>query len=275
MHLLVVANETVTGTGLLSAIERRRDDALQVTVICPVNQPQRGYVVYQDTRRASAGRRLDRTLSMLRNEDIAAHGFVVECEPVTAVRDALAQLEPPVDEIIVATHPQQKSGWLRRNVVDRIRSAAGETPVEHVVVDVRTEGEGEANVLVLANQTVLGERLLKRIRERAEQSRASFLLVAPQSDPSEGAHPDAERRLKQALAELRGAGVDAHGQVAHPDPFSAAMEALREERIDEIIVSTFGPERSGWLRRDLVDRLRAETKLPVEHIVAERAPVSV
>ena len=180
-----------------------------------------------------------------------------------------------MDELVVSTHPQQRSGWLRRNVVDRIRSAAGETPVEHVVVDVRTEGEGEANVLVLANQTVLGERLLKRIRERAEQSRASFLLVAPQSDPSEGAHPDAERRLKQALAELRGAGVDAHGQVAHPDPFSAAMEALREERIDEIIVSTFGPERSGWLRRDLVDRLRAETKLPVEHIVAERAPVSV
>src|SRR5947209_1063165 len=276
MHVLVVANETVTGGGLIEAIERRRSesDELQVTVVCPVNQPERGYVVYQDTRRAAAGRRLDKTLAMLRGEGISAHGLVVESDPVTAVRDALAQLEPPVDEIVVATHPQQKSGWLRRNVVDRIRSAAGDIPVEHVVVDVRTEGEGEANVLVIANETVLGEHLLQRIRERARESRASFLIISPQSDRTEGAHPDAERRLRRALAELRGAGIDAHGQVAHPDPFSAAMEAMREERVDEIIVSTFGPERSGWLRRDLVERLRSETKVSVEHIVFDREAVA-
>jgi len=275
MHVLVVANETVTGRGLIEAIERRRAEAdeLQVTVVCPVNQPERGYVVYQDTRRAAAGRRLDKTLALLRGEGISAFGLVVETDPVTAVRDAIAQLEPAVDEIIVATHPQQKSGWLRRNVVDKIRSAAGGIPVEHVVVDVRTEGEGEANVLVIANETVLGEHLLRRIRERAGESRASFLIISPQSDPTEAAHPDAERRLKRAIAELRGVGIDAHGQVAHPDPFTAAMEALREERVDEIIVSTFEPERSGWLRRDLVERLRNETKLPVEHLIAERAGV--
>jgi phosphopantetheine adenylyltransferase len=274
VHLLVIANETVTGRSLIEAIERRRGAGhLQVTVVAPVNQPERGYVVYQDTRRAAARRRLDKTLSMLRGEGISAHGLVVETDPVTAVRDALAQLEPPVDEVIVATHPQQKSGWLRRNVVDRIRSAAGESPVEHVVVDVRTEGEGEANVLVIANETVLGGHLLRRIRDRAAESRASFLIISPQSDPTEGTHPEAERRLKRALAELRGAGIDAHGQVAHPDPFTAALEAIREERIDEIIVSTFGPERSGWLRRDLVERLRGETKLPVEHVVFEKEAV--
>src|SRR6266702_1308403 len=143
MHVLVVANETVTGRGLIEAIERRKNGDLEVTVICPVNQPQRGYVVYEDTRRAAAGRRLDRTLTMLHDEGIVAHGLVVEADPVTAVRDALAQLEPPVDEIVVATHPVQKSGWLRRNVVDRIEDAAGDLPVDHVVVDVRTEGEGE------------------------------------------------------------------------------------------------------------------------------------
>jgi hypothetical protein len=96
----------------------------------------------------------------------------------------------------------------------------------------------------------------------------SFLIVSPQSDPSESSHPEAERRLRRALAELRGAGIDAHGQVAHPDPFSAAMEAIDDERVDEIIVSTFGAERSGWLRRDLVERLRNETNLPVEHVTA-------
>jgi hypothetical protein len=267
MHLLVVANETVTGRRLIEAVERRKNGELRVTVICPVTQPGRAYVVYEDTRRAAAGRRLDRTLTMLHDEGISAHGLVVETDPVTAVRDAIVQLEPLVDEIVIATHPQQKSGWLRKNVIDRIRDAAGNRPVEHVIVDV-TEETGQQNVLVIANETVIGRQLLDKIRERASRGSASFLIVSPQSDPSEGAHPEAERRLKRALAELRGDGIDAHGQIAHPDPFSAALEAMREERVDEIIVSTFGPERSGWLRRDLVERLRNETSLPVEHVMA-------
>ena len=267
MHLLVVANETVTGRELIEAVERHKEDGdLRVTVIAPVNQPQRGYVVYEDTRRAAAGRRLDRTLGMLRDEGISAHGLVVQTDPVTAVRDALAQLEPPVDEIIVATHPQQKSGWLRKNVVDRIRDNGGDVPVEHVVVDVTGES-GDTNVLVIANETVIGEPLLERIRERAARGKASFLIISPQSDPTQAEHPEAERRLRQALATLRGEGLDAHGQVAHPDPFSAALDAIREERVDEIIVSTFAPERSPWLRRNLVQRLHNETKLPVEHVV--------
>jgi len=268
MHLLVVANETVTGRKLIEAVERHRGEDLRVTVIAPVNQPERGYVVYEDTRRAAAGRRLDRTVGMLRDEGIAAHGLVVETDPVTAVRDALAQLEPPVDAIIVATHPQQKSGWLRKNVIDRIRDTAGERPVEHVVVDVASE-TGQQNVLVIANETVLGRPLLDKIRERAHRGRASFLIISPQSDPAEGSHPEAERRLRRAIAELRGEGIDAHGQVAHPDPFSAALEAMREERVDEIIVSTFVPEKSGWLRRDLIERLRNEAGVPVEHVTAE------
>jgi hypothetical protein len=61
--------------------------------------------------------------------------------------------------------------------------------------------------------------------------------------------------------------------VAHPDPFTAAMNAVNDERVDEVIVSTFPGERSGWLRRDLVGRLRSETGLPVEHIVTEAAEV--
>jgi hypothetical protein len=267
MHLLVVANETVTGRKLIEAVERRKGPDLRVTVISPVNQPERGYVVYEDTRRAAAGRRLDRTVSMLRDEGISAHGLVVESDPLTAVRDALAQLDPPVDEIVVATHPQQKSGWLRKNVIDRIRDVSGGRSVEHVVVDVTAE-QGLKNVLVIANETVLGEHLLSKIRERAAQGNASFLLISPQSDPSEAPHPEAERRLRRAVSELRSAGLDAHGQIAHPDPFTAALEAIGGERVDEIIVSTFGPEKSGWLRRDLIERLRNETGLPVEHVMA-------
>ena len=45
---------------------------------------------------------------------------------------------------------------------------------------------------------------------------------------------------------------------------------LLAEPFDEIVVSTFEPVSSGWLRRDLVERLRKETGLPVEHVVVER-----
>ena len=246
-----------------------------MTVVCPVTQPSSGYLVYEDTRRASAGRRLDRTLSALRDAGIAAHGMVVEAGPVDAVKDSLAQLEPPVTEIVVSTHPAERSGWMRRNTIEKIRKAAGDLPVEHVVVDVAAEG-AEANVLVVANETIVGKPLLDRIRERAARSPATFLLICPQNDPSESPSPEAERRLRHALADLRSAGIDAHGQIAHPDPFTATLQAVRDERIDEIIISTFpGQQTSSWMRGDLVERVRKETGLPVEHVVTEPRAVGV
>jgi hypothetical protein len=264
-HVLVLANETASGQALIERLAGREPDL--VTVIAPITSPEHGYVVYEDTRRAAAGRRLDKTLAVLREAGIRAHGLVVDADPIDAVRDTLATLEPPPTSIVVSTHPEARSGWLRRDVVSQIRKLAGGLPVEHVVVDLAAEQQGESNVLVLANETVLGRALLDRIRERARRGPASFLLVSPQSDPSAAEHPEAERRLRRALAVLRGEGIDAHGQVAHPDPFAAAMEAVRDERVDEIIVSTYAPARSPWLRRNLVQRLHLETKLPVEHVV--------
>jgi hypothetical protein len=269
-HVLVIANETVAGQSLIDLLKQRAaDEEIRVTVICPINEPREGYVVYEDTRRASAGRRLDRTLGLLREAKIPASGMVVDANPVDATRDAIAQAEPPIDEVVISTHPEERSGWLQRNVPERVRKAAGDIPVEHVVVDIIAEG-GMANVLVVANETVVGEPLLERIRDRARRSPAGFLIIAPQSDPSVSAHPEAERRLRRALTILRGEGIDAHGQVAHPDPYTAAMHAVRDERVDEILVSTF-PERAGssWLRRDLVGRLRKDAGVPVEHIEVE------
>jgi hypothetical protein len=270
--VLVVANETLTGNELIAAVRRRAERGpIRVAVVAPVSSPREGYVVYRDSRRAAAGRRLQRTLTALREAGIPAHGGVFDDEPLAAVKDLLDVEE--VDEIIVSTHPETKSGWLRKNLLEEIRRLAGSRPVEHVVSDVSAR-EG-ANVLVVANETVLGAPLLERIRNRARESRASFLIISPQSDPSRGRHPEAEARLRAALAELRSEGIDAHGQIAHPDPYTATMEAVRDERTDEIIVSTFPGARSGWLRRDLVGRLRSDTGLPVEHVTVEQADALV
>jgi hypothetical protein len=265
--VLVVANETLVGEELIDAVRRRaRQGPIRAVVVAPVNEPQSGYVVYRNTRRASAGRRVDRLVAELRAEGIPAHGDVFEGGPITAVEDVLA-LEP-VDELIVSTHPKETSGWLRRkNVLSELRRLAGDRPFEHVVSEVAAR-TGQANVLVIANETVLRTSLLDRIRRRAAEGPAAFLLVCPQSDPDAGEHPEAERRLRAALTTLRDEGIEAHGQVAHPDPYTAAMNVIEDERVDELIISTFPGERSGWLRRDVVERLRKDAGVPVEHVVA-------
>jgi hypothetical protein len=270
-HVLVIANETAVSRALAERLrDRAAHGAIRVSVVAPVSDPHQGYVVYADTRRAAAGRRLDKTLARLREAGIPADGLVVEADPVAATRDAIAQLEP--DEVIVSTHTQPKSGWLRRNAVDQMRRIAGSLPFEHVVVDLQAEHEGETNVLVVANQTVLGEPLLAKIRERASKSPASFLIVSPQGE-AEGSYDEAERRLRRAVSLLRSEGLDAHGQVSHPDPYQAVQQTIADERVDELIVSTFPQERSGWLRRDLIERLKNDTGLPLEHVVVEAESV--
>ena len=86
---------------------------------------------------------------------------------------------------------------------------------------------------------------------------------------------DSSPGLRRALTILRADGIDAHGQVAHPDPFTAAVQAVQDERIDEIIVSTFAPSKSPWLRRDLIQRLHKATNLPVEHVVLQEEQAAV
>jgi hypothetical protein len=262
-HILVVANETVVSKALVDLIEAKaKSGHVRVTVVAPVTQPKHGYVVYYDTRRAAARRRLDKTLALLRSDHVPANGVVVETDPVSALRDAIDQLEP--DEVIVSTHPEQKSGWLRGKAVEQMRKVAGDRPFEHIVVDLDAE-HGEANVLVVANQTVLGEPLLDKIRARAAESPASFLIISPQDD-AEGSHDEAEKRLLRAVNLLRSEGLEVHGQISHPDPYSAVMQTIGDERVNEIIVSTFPDARSGWLRRNLLQRLRDDAKLPLEHV---------
>ncbi len=273
-HVLVVANETLAGSELLDAVRARAvQGPIRAVVIAPVNEPSAGYVVYRNSRRATAGRRVDRMVAALREAGIPAHGDVFEGGPIAAVEDVLA-LED-IDELIVSTHPEEKSGWLRRrNVLGELRRLAGTRPFTHVVSDVAA-ATGRTNVLVIANETVLGERLLDRIRQRAKDGPAGFLLVCPQSDPTASEHPEAERRLRAALTTLRDEEIEAHGQIAHPDPYTAAMQIVEDERVDEIIVSTFPGERSGWLRRDVVERIRKDAGVPVEHVVADLPSVAL
>jgi hypothetical protein len=133
------------------------------------------------------------------------------------------------------------------------------------------------NVLVLANETIGGEKLLDAVRERsARGDDVSFHVVVPQTRPRHGnvIYDDAVRdgaqvRVDLALEFMHGEGIAGSGEVGDADPLNAVKDAVAEHGIDEIIVSTLPSESSGWLRRDLPERLREETGLPVEHVVVD------
>jgi hypothetical protein len=260
-HILVVANETVAGKALIDAVRKRAAEGpIRVTVVCPQNEPRAGFVVYADSRRSSAERRLRRTLDLLHEAGIAARGAVVDPDPLQAIKDAVYEYQP--DEILISTHPGQlKSSWLRANLIDRARKAV-DVPIEHVEVDLASPRE-KSHVLVIANQTILGEPLLGAIRGRSEASPAEFTLLIPAD--AEGA----EARLHEVCARMAALGFEASGLLGDPDPVVAAQNVVHDEQIDEIIVSTFPEEASGWLRRDVVGRIRS-LGLPVAHVVVTR-----
>jgi hypothetical protein len=128
-------------------------------------------------------------------------------------------------------------------------------------------------VLVVANQTLGGPKLLEAVRARAGE-KARFRLVVPLSKPSAGLviYDDAVRdaaqvRIDLALSVLASENIEATGEVGDPDPFSATLDAVSERRPDEILISTLPVASSGWLRRDLIERIENATGLPVDHIV--------
>jgi hypothetical protein len=71
------------------------------------------------------------------------------------------------------------------------------------------------------------------------------------------------------LDRLHGEGLIGSGMIGDPDPYTAVMNALELFRVDEVVISTLPDERSGWLRANLIERVRNATAVPVEHVVVD------
>jgi hypothetical protein len=263
-NILVVANETVAGEALIEAVKQHAERGdVAVHVVCPQNEPRHGHVIYDESVRSAAENRLTMTLAQLKEVGIEADGEIADPDPYSAIMDALGERD--FQEIIISTHPETRSGWLRQDLVTRVQQGT-RMPVEHVVVDLTGEAEDVSRTLVVANQTVGGQALIEKLHELAEERPHRFILICPQPEESgEGAEAE---RLAHTLQLLQDEGIEAMGQVAHPDPFTAVQQALHLYGIDEIVISTFPEARSGWLRADLVERVRQSTNAPVHHVVA-------
>jgi len=135
-RILVVANETVGGGALLDEIRRRSEGVNEhVLVVVPaLNSPLRTWTSDEDGAREAAQQRLEASLSSMRAFGIEARGEVGDSDPLQAIEDAMRTFAP--DELIISTHPPERSHWLERGVVAGARERFA-LPVTHVVVDLQ------------------------------------------------------------------------------------------------------------------------------------------
>jgi len=268
-HILVVANQTIAGAKLLNLVqERAKEDDTSFTLVVPMTKPRSGYVIYDDAVRDSAQVRLDLTLSYLRGEDVVASGEIGDEDPFTAALDAIHEYKP--DEVLISTLPQSSSGWLRRDLIERIQDATS-APVTHIVSDMDAEGLPFQVTLVVANVTAGRGDLRARMKEIAEEhDDMLFIVVVPLEAHGDGrAAAVARARLGNTLDKMRREGLLVAGMVGDPDPYTATMNSLQFYKVSRIVISTLPATRSGWMRADLISRVRKASNIDVEHIVAE------
>lgn len=146
-----------------------------------------------------------------------------------------------------------------------------------------------SKVLVVANETVGAKELLDELR-RLEGGKTSDYFVMVPAHPvdgpdggglaalttpwnQEGAIGEAEKRLTETLAILKGEGLHATGEVGDMVPSRAIEDALLIFDADTIVISTFPRERSRWLRKSLVEKTRSShPDKEIIHIVSETSP---
>lgn len=124
------------------------------------------------------------------------------------------------------------------------------------------------NILVVANVTATSGTLIQALASQVEKGPAAFTLIVP-ANPFGGGRAAAKAKLDEALEQLRGAGIEADGQVADADPLVAVSEAWDPKRYDEIIISTLPMSVSKWLHAGLPERVGKLTGAPVTHVVSE------
>jgi hypothetical protein len=272
-EILVVANETIGGRRLREVLEQkaRVNPSLLVRIVIPQSRPRRGSVIYLDSVRDAAQVRLDLALGLLEDAGFEVTGEIGDSDPFNATMDAIGDRKP--DEIVISTLAPTASGWLRRDLVERVAEASG-IPVQHVISEIDEDSEPTNDTtLAVANRTASSRELAGRLAEIAASGGGEhlFIVLVPALGGDGASAAAAHANLDSVLAGLREAGLLVAGLVGDPDPFTATMNALQFFRVSRVVISTLPETKSGWLRADLIARVRRYAACPVEHIVATAA----
>jgi GABA permease len=139
-RVLVVANETVGADELLAELRKIEDEKQsQYYVLVPARPlHEHGGVWTQSGAIEAAQVRLDATLAILEREGLTATGGIGDLRPISAIADALMDFD--ADMVVISTHPEPRSRWLRTGLVEQTRRKYGK-PVVHVVSNVPARSE--------------------------------------------------------------------------------------------------------------------------------------
>jgi GABA permease len=138
-RLLVVANETVEGEALLDEIRKCcGDHDCEILVVTPALATSRASHWASDVDEAIelARQRMELSLIAIKQLGLKAKGEIGDSDPNVAIEDALRVFS--ADEIVISTHPPERSRWLEHGVVDKAREQI-DLPITHVVVDLAAD----------------------------------------------------------------------------------------------------------------------------------------
>jgi hypothetical protein len=265
-------NEVAGGRKLLEALRSRIEaGAEEVALAAPQNQPIAGQIVDQDEVREAAQSRVEVTQAVLGEFGIEATGAVMDPDPPLALDDAVRAFAPT--EILISCLAETRFGLLRRDLIEWAKERF-DVPVTHIPVRIEDDAVrwDVVHTLVVATQTVASEDLIGRLKARAEERPHRYTIISPRS--GEITREEVCERLARTLAELYRNEIDATGQPMSPEPYAAVENAIEHYRIDEILISTFAGEQSRWLQEGLIEKVKARTDKPLEHVEVGRASVA-
>jgi hypothetical protein len=134
------------------------------------------------------------------------------------------------------------------------------------------EGDGAHRIVILANEVIGDQALVREIVRHVEGRPTQIRIVAPALVKSpldlaagdvDDEIDDARRRLEASIAAFDQSGIEATGDVGEADPVLALEDALRLFPAGEVVIIAHPGERATWLEQDVVERARREVDVPI------------
>ncbi len=135
----MIANETCAAQGVVDEVRYRSGERGEVLVVAPAlarTRLEHWLTSDLERRQAEAAARLESSIAAFGAAGLSTRGHLGDADPLQALDDALRIFEP--DEVVISTHPPQRSSWMERQVVRRARERY-DIPITHVIVDLEHE----------------------------------------------------------------------------------------------------------------------------------------
>lgn len=155
----MIANETCAAHGIVEEVAYRAGEGGEIMVVAPAlakTRLEHWLTSDLERRQEEARERLEQSLRAMHAAGLSASGHLGDADPLQALDDALRVFEP--DEVVISTHPPQRSGWLERQVVRRARERY-DLPITHVVIDLELESVVSDDTDRVAERRSAGRRV--------------------------------------------------------------------------------------------------------------------